>query len=91
MCYGLPSEALYFGTREEIERNRREIPVNEFNFGLQTVRTKVNMMTSTENTSGQIDFDILAFLPESRTGAPDVATKAIWEDFEAAEEEETLV
>ena len=49
------------------------------------------MMTSTENTSGQIDFDILAFLPESSDRAPDVATKAIWEDFEAAEEEETLV
>jgi len=75
-----PSEALYFGTREEIEKRRKEKPVNEFQFGAQTVRTKVHMMTSPENSSGQIDFDILAFLPESRSGAPDAASSAVWED-----------
>src|SRR6185369_10001995 len=41
-----PSGALYYGPREYVEKFRREKPVNEFQFGLQTVRTKVNMMTS---------------------------------------------
>jgi hypothetical protein len=86
-----PSEALYFGTREEIGRRRNEVPVNEFKFGAQTVRTKVNMMTHPDNGSGQIEFDILAFLPGSRPGAPDAALSAIWDGLEAEVEEEMLV
>jgi Fe-S-cluster-containing dehydrogenase component len=40
-----PSEALYFGTREQIEARRsRSTPTNQFRFGNQTVTTKVNMM-----------------------------------------------
>jgi Fe-S-cluster-containing dehydrogenase component len=40
-----PSEALYFGTREQIEARRaRSTPTNTFRFGNQTVTTKVNMM-----------------------------------------------
>ena len=40
-----PSEALYFGTREEIEARRsRSVPTNRFRFGNQTITTKVNMM-----------------------------------------------
>jgi Fe-S-cluster-containing dehydrogenase component len=40
-----PSEALFFGTREEVEvRRRRSRPINEFRFGGQVVATKVNMM-----------------------------------------------
>lgn len=41
-----PSQALFFGTREEVERLRpRSTPVNQFQFGNQTITTKVNMMT----------------------------------------------
>jgi Fe-S-cluster-containing dehydrogenase component len=40
-----PSGALFFGTRREIERLRPlGTPVNRFQFGAQTVATKVNVM-----------------------------------------------
>jgi Fe-S-cluster-containing dehydrogenase component len=40
-----PSQALFFGTRAEIERLRpRSRPLNTFRFGAQTITTKVNMM-----------------------------------------------
>jgi Fe-S-cluster-containing dehydrogenase component len=40
-----PSGALFYGTREEVKRlRRRSRPVNRFQFGMQTVTTKVNMM-----------------------------------------------
>ncbi len=40
-----PSQALFFGTREQIEKLRpRSMPNNRFRFGAQTVTTKVNMM-----------------------------------------------
>jgi len=81
-----PSGALYFGPRDYIEKHRNEKPVNEFQFGRQLVRTKVNMMTS--QTAGQIDIDVLAFLPDEepmpRAGAPDAADGAFWEDFPVA-------
>lgn len=41
-----PSQALFFGTRQEIEQLRpRSHPVNQFRFGQQTITTKVNLMT----------------------------------------------
>jgi Fe-S-cluster-containing dehydrogenase component len=40
-----PSGALFFGTRREVEALRpRGTPLNKFQFGQQTVETKVNMM-----------------------------------------------
>ena len=40
-----PSQALYYGTREEISRMRpNSTPVNTFIFGKQTVTTMVNIM-----------------------------------------------
>jgi Fe-S-cluster-containing dehydrogenase component len=36
-----PSEALFYGTMEEWESRRRGTPVNEFQFGSRTVKTKV--------------------------------------------------
>src|SRR5437016_8920548 len=56
-----PSGALYYGPREYIEKYRREQPVNEFQFGRQTVRTKVNLMTSPELKA--LPFEVLDFLP----------------------------
>lgn len=50
MCASVcPSQALYYGTREEIEALRpRSRPVNTFQFGQQTITTKVNMMVPIE-------------------------------------------
>jgi len=39
-----PSQALFFGTSEEIAELRNGTPVNEFVFGGQVVRTKVSIM-----------------------------------------------
>jgi len=91
-----PSGALYYGPREYVEKFRREKPVNEFQFGFQTVRTKVNMMTAPEIRA--LAFDVADFLPWealdqdplrlARAGAPDVAGAAVWEDLDFAATEE---
>jgi Fe-S-cluster-containing dehydrogenase component len=40
-----PSQALFFGTREEIARLRPlSMPANEFRFGAQSITTRVNVM-----------------------------------------------
>jgi len=46
MCASVcPSQALFYGTREEIARLRPSSqPINSFQFGRQTIQTKVNMM-----------------------------------------------
>lgn len=57
MCASVcPSGALYYGTREEIERARpRSEPVNQFRFGNQIITTKVNMMVPRDSTMQHID------------------------------------
>jgi Fe-S-cluster-containing dehydrogenase component len=51
-----PSEALFFGTREEVEiRRRRSRPINEFRFGGQVVATKVNMMVPLGRPAASLD------------------------------------
>ena len=92
-----PSGALFFGSRQYVEKYRREKPVNEFQFGRQTVRTKVNVMTAPGNDV--LHFDIADFLPRetpgegtgpsARAGAPDAAETAVWEDISLRCEEET--
>ena len=57
-----PSQALFFGPREDVEKIRRERPVNEVQFGEQTVRTKVNMMVAPEMDA--LDFDIMEHMSE---------------------------
>src|SRR6516165_4364564 len=62
-----PSGALFYGTREEIERQRkRSRPVNEFQFGLQTIRTKVNMMVPKHSSVEKVD--VTAAMHEPPTG-----------------------
>lgn len=39
-----PSQALFFGTPEEIAEQRSGTPINEFMFGSRTIRTKVHLM-----------------------------------------------
>lgn len=54
-----PSEALFFGTREEVElRRRRSRPVNEFRFGGQVVTTKVNMMVPLGRPATPVDVTV---------------------------------
>ncbi|HEY8746643.1 MAG TPA: 4Fe-4S dicluster domain-containing protein [Tepidisphaeraceae bacterium] len=51
-----PSQALFFGTEDEIETLRpRSRPVNEFKFGRELVRTKVFMMVPVGATTEHID------------------------------------
>ena len=81
-----PSEALYFGEREHIEQHRQETPVNEFRFGSQVVRTKVNMMTAPERDSVVVDVADFMVMDEAaepepaRDGAPDAAAMAVWDN-----------
>ncbi len=51
-----PSQALFFGTREEIERLRPlSAPMNTFQFGRQTITTKVNMMLPRKSSVKRVD------------------------------------
>lgn len=51
-----PSQALFFGTREEVERMRkRSRTVNEFQFGEQVISTRVNMMIPRESSDDIVD------------------------------------
>jgi hypothetical protein len=62
-----PSGALFYGTREEVERRRqRSRPVNEFQFGRQTIRTKVNMMVPKQCAAPRVD--VTAAMHEPPTG-----------------------
>src|SRR5690606_27768366 len=57
MCASVcPSQALFFGTQEEIEALRpRSKAVNSFQFGQQTIRTRVNMMVPREEPVDLVD------------------------------------
>lgn len=51
-----PSQALFFGTHAEIQALRpRSRPVNTFQFGRQTIHTKVQMMVPREAPVMHID------------------------------------
>jgi Fe-S-cluster-containing dehydrogenase component len=64
-----PSGALAYGTREEVERQRkRSRPVSEFQFGRQTIRTKVHMMVPKHSTDGRVD--VTAAMHEPPAGRP---------------------
>ncbi len=57
MCASVcPSQALFYGTREEVEELRkRSRIVNEFQFGEQTIRTKVVMVVPREAGVSRVD------------------------------------
>lgn len=51
-----PSQALHFGTMEEIEQLRPSSrPINEFHFGQQTIYTKVRMMVPRNTQTTHLD------------------------------------
>ncbi len=62
-----PSGALFYGTSAEAERLRpRERPVNRFQFGGQTIGTKVNMMAPRGVRASYVD--VTAALGEGASG-----------------------
>ena len=62
-----PSQALFFGTREQIEALRpRSAPMNEFHFGRQTITTKVNMMVPRYGRATYVD--VTSAMDDSSTG-----------------------
>ncbi len=65
-----PSQALYFGPKSYIEKNRKNKPTNEFWLGLQKITTKVYMMTAQPEEG--IELDVMSFIsgPELNEAAP---------------------
>jgi Fe-S-cluster-containing dehydrogenase component len=70
MCAAVcPSGALFYGDRAEVERlRRRSRPVNQFQFGRQTIRTKVNMMVPKNSPAEQVD--VTAAMHDPPVGRP---------------------
>jgi Fe-S-cluster-containing dehydrogenase component len=68
MCASVcPSQALFYGTREEIEMLRpRTAPVNRFRFGNQEITTKVNMMAPKHGRPKY--FDVTSAMDETSMG-----------------------
>ena len=64
-----PSQALFFGTREEIEQLRpMSMPVNTFQFGEQVITTQVHMMVPKALTTRAQYVDVTAAMSERATG-----------------------
>jgi Fe-S-cluster-containing dehydrogenase component len=60
-----PSQALFFGTREQIEQLRPlSTPVNTFQFGSQTITTQVFMMVPKQVTARITHVDVTAAMEE---------------------------
>jgi Fe-S-cluster-containing dehydrogenase component len=70
MCASVcPSQALFFGTRAEIEQLRkRSKPVNQFQFGRQIITTRVKMMVPDEAPVEHVD--VTAAMHEPPVGQP---------------------
>jgi Fe-S-cluster-containing dehydrogenase component len=73
MCASVcPSQALYFGTRDEIERLRpNSRPVNTFMFGQQTITTKVKMMIPKDEPTEYVDVTSAMYEPSISQGMED--------------------
>ncbi len=69
MCASVcPSQALFYGTVEEMERLRpRSRPTGAFRFGEQTITTRVKMMIPKESARENLDVTAAMFEAESPT------------------------
>lgn len=69
MCAAVcPSQALFFGTRAQIEQLRpQSTPINTFQFGRQKVTTKVNVMVPKHRTSVR-QMDVLSAMHAESSG-----------------------
>ena len=60
-----PSQALFFGTRDEIERLRPQSqPVNRLQFGAQTITTQVNVMVPRDGSVRPAHVDVTAAMDD---------------------------
>ena len=88
MCASVcPSQALFFGTRAEIERLRpRSRPTNTFQFGNQTISTKVHLMVPLEAPIEHVD--VTAALDDPPIGQSILLEMANldWDSFVAQQE-----
>jgi Fe-S-cluster-containing dehydrogenase component len=77
-----PSGALFYGSREAVEAQRlRSRPINQFQFGEQTIRTKVNLMVPRASSAEHLDVTAAMHAPPpGRSIALNVLTP---ESFEA--------
>jgi Fe-S-cluster-containing dehydrogenase component len=82
-----PSGALYFGTREEIANLRpMSRPINTFQFGNQTITTKVNMMVPKTRQAEHLDVtSAMNDAPKGKTLSLDVLGTAMYVPAESAE------
>jgi len=80
MCASVcPSGALWYGTREEMERLRpRSRSINTFRFGEQTITTKVNMMVPADGPAQHID--VTAAMDDEPIGESN-ALDSVFEDM----------
>jgi len=85
MCASVcPSQALFFGTREEIERLRpRSRAVNTFRFGAQTITTKVNIMIPRDAPMDHVD--VTAAMYDPPVGLSDTAGDSLLDGLFAEE------
>ena len=76
-----PSQALFFGTREQIDRLRpRSRAINEFHFGQQKIHTKVRMMVPREAPLNHLDVADAMFGSEEVPDADDLMlSEALYE------------
>ena len=75
-----PSQALFFGTREQIEQLRPlSAPVNTFQFGQQTITTQVHMMVPRALANATPHVDVTAAM-EERPRSRAVTLKVISDD-----------
>jgi Fe-S-cluster-containing dehydrogenase component len=75
-----PSQALFFGTREQIESLRmRTAPINRFRFGNQEITTKVNMMAPKHYEREYMDVaEAMNESPGGKTLSLDVLATAVY-------------
>jgi Fe-S-cluster-containing dehydrogenase component len=77
MCASVcPSQALFFGTRAEVEELRPlSRPVNTFRFGAQTITTQVNMMVPAAEPMNHLD--VTAAMYEPTVGRSDAGDDSL--------------
>jgi Fe-S-cluster-containing dehydrogenase component len=88
MCASVcPSQALFFGTRQEIDRLRpRSAPTNRFQFGGQAITTKVNMMAPRNGQPPRVEVtDAMHEADQDKVFSLDLMDASLFETDEVAE------
>jgi len=81
-----PSQALFFGTREQIEQLRpRSTPINRFQFGQQPITTKVNMMLP---RVGQAEYIDVTSAMSEQTSGKNISLNVLMDSLYTGEEDE---